>query len=109
MSKRPPPLPTYRVLSYQTGDNLVGVPSPELVRESEDERTGTGAVPAYCDEHGVWQYVLPCDEDAFVRAGHDVISVWTERLADVVEDDEDEADGPDRAAIRSALDDAEEV
>ena len=69
---------THRVMNYQTGDSLTGRPSAELIAESEAESSGTGAVPAYRDESGVWQYVEPSDEDRMSRLGHDVITVWTE-------------------------------
>ena len=46
------------VMSYADASTLDGIPSAELVHESE--RAGdTGAVPAYRDDDGVWQYVQP--------------------------------------------------
>lgn len=70
----------YRVMSYKTGNRLKGAPSDKLVEESfaDQERRGTGAVYAYQDRDGVWQYVKPSDEDRIRRQGYDVITVWVE-------------------------------
>lgn len=48
-----------RVCDYQTGATLDGAPSERLRNESAAERSGTGAVGAYRDDAGVWQW---CDE-----------------------------------------------
>lgn len=44
------------VYDYQSGTKLQGRPSRNLVAESLAETTGTGAVYAYRDKRGVWQY-----------------------------------------------------
>lgn len=64
------------VHNYDTGSELDGAPSAELVSASESV-ADTGAVPAYRDEHGVWQYVRP-DEVEHCRRNLrlDVITVY---------------------------------
>ena len=47
-----------RVMGYDDGAVLVGAPSAQLVAESAAAGP-TGAVPAYRDDAGVWQYVEP--------------------------------------------------
>lgn len=47
---------THRVYNYITGMELDGTPSLELIEASESAGD-TGAVGAYRDENGVWQYV----------------------------------------------------
>lgn len=54
---------TYRVLAADTGEDLEGTPSEELIEASEDAGP-LGAVPAYQDADDVWQYVHP-DEVAY--------------------------------------------
>lgn len=46
------------VMDYETADPLPGELSAELVAESH-EAAPTGAVLAYLDDEGVWQYVMP--------------------------------------------------
>jgi len=67
--------PWCTVISYADAVELVGVPSDELLAASAAEESG--AVPAYLDGEGVWQYVAPSQED-FVRRhdGRDVITVY---------------------------------
>lgn len=65
------------VLDYDTVNVLEGVPSDELVAAS-DAAGDTGAVPAYRDVDGVWQYVAPSMRDQYRRMGHDVITVYVE-------------------------------
>lgn len=57
---------TYRVYSYDSGDLLVGAPSDELIAASEGAGD-TGAVPAYRDDAGVWQYVQPSQVEHYRR------------------------------------------
>jgi hypothetical protein len=47
----------YKVYGFETDSRLEGTASPELIAKSEAEETG--AVPAYLDGTGVWQYVQP--------------------------------------------------
>jgi hypothetical protein len=47
-----------RVMGYDDGAMLVGAASAQLIAESAAAEP-TGAVPAYLDEAGVWQYVAP--------------------------------------------------
>jgi len=68
----------HTVRDYNTSVDLVGEPSPELVAESEAV-TDTGAVPAYRDEDGVWQYVAPCDVTHYRHhRGETVITVYVD-------------------------------
>lgn len=53
------------VYSYDTGRALPGRPSVLLVRESFNSLDG--AVPAYRDEKGVWQYVRPDEVEHYQR------------------------------------------
>lgn len=52
------------VYSYDSGKRLPGIPSDDLVEASRDEGS-TGAVPAYRDADGVWQYVQPSDVEHY--------------------------------------------
>jgi hypothetical protein len=54
------------VMSYETAETLEGGASEELVRESEAAEP-TGAVPAYRDTDGVWQYVAPSQVEHYRR------------------------------------------
>ena len=64
-----------RVLAYDSGNPLDGVPTARLVRESEAAGP-TGAVPAYRDESGVWDYVAPGDAEHYRRhLGLDVVTI----------------------------------
>jgi hypothetical protein len=56
----------YRVSDYQSGDSLPGRPSSELVEASLSEGP-TGAVSAYRDESGVWQYVEHSEVEHYRR------------------------------------------
>lgn len=69
---------TTKVMSYETGDELSGTPSDRLVRESA--RAGdTGAVAAYRDTYGVWQYVPEHEIDHYARQlGKEVVKVYVE-------------------------------
>lgn len=68
----------HRVYSYDSSSRLQGSASAELVRESEAEAP-TGAVPAYRDERGVWQYVAPSQVDHYRRnLQQDVRTVYVE-------------------------------
>ena len=56
---------------------MPGLASEELARESADAGD-TGAVPAYRDEAGVWQYVPADQRDAYRARGVEVLTVWVE-------------------------------
>lgn len=56
----------YRVSDYQSGDSLPGKPSSDLVEASLSEGP-TGAVSAYRDESGVWQYVEHSEVEHYRR------------------------------------------
>lgn len=62
--------------SMDTADR-VGVASDELVRMSAMEGD-TGAVAAYRDETGVWQYAAPDRVSHYRGLGYDVQSVYVE-------------------------------
>jgi hypothetical protein len=64
------------VYSYDTGAILNGIASAELVHESEVAEP-TGAVPAFCDAAGVWQYVQPNQVNYYRSSLHEtVITVY---------------------------------
>lgn len=68
----------YRVCDYDTGDRLDGEPSDELINESL-AADPTGAVSAYQDAEGVWQYVPPSQVDFYTRQRkEEVITVYVE-------------------------------
>jgi hypothetical protein len=68
-----------RVCNYQTGSALEGEPSEALIEASAAESSGTGAVCAYRDADGVWQYVPEDEEDFYRRVrGEDVRVVWVQ-------------------------------
>ena len=54
------------VMDYETAEVLAGRASAELIEQSEHAEP-TGAVPAYRDGNGVWQYVAPSDVEHFRR------------------------------------------
>jgi hypothetical protein len=54
------------VYDYQSGEQLAGSASPDLTARSRAAGP-TGAVPAYRDERGVWQYVQPQDQEHYRR------------------------------------------
>lgn len=67
-----------RVASYETSERLQGRPSAELIEASEAEGS-SGAVPAYRDADGVWQYVRPDEVEHYERQlGETVVTVYTE-------------------------------
>jgi hypothetical protein len=67
-----------KVMDYDSGDELEGTPSEELVGESEAV-VDTGAVGAYRDDDGVWQYVPQHDEDRQRRhLARQIRTVWVE-------------------------------
>lgn len=77
-------------ISYGSNETLEGVCSQELIDASAAEETG--AVPAYRDSDGVWQYVAPCDVEHYKRfLGETVVTVYVEA------DDAEEAVTLDRA------------
>ena len=64
------------VRNYDTGSTLPGTASETLARESAAAEP-TGAVPAYRDAAGVWQYVAPSDIERHVRhLGETVLTVY---------------------------------
>jgi hypothetical protein len=65
------------VNDYQTGAELDGDASETLAARSA-EAGDTGAVPAYRDEDGVWQYVRPDEVEQARRQGRDVRTVWVQ-------------------------------
>ena len=70
--------PRRRAVAYETGARIEGTPSPELVRES-NAAAPTGAVPAYRDENGVWQYVEPSQVEHYRRNLRvEVVTVYVE-------------------------------
>lgn len=65
------------VRSYDTGVRLVGTPSDELAARSAE--VDTGAVAAYRDDAGVWQYVPDAQVDHYRRNLRcDVVTVYVE-------------------------------
>jgi len=54
------------VYDYDTNEALEGAPSEELIEQS-DSASPTGAVPAYRDDDGVWQYVAPSEVEHYRR------------------------------------------
>ena len=68
------------VRNFTTGEILSGNASAELVRESE-AAAPTGAVMAYRDEAGVWQYVAERDASFYRSQGHDVIVVYVDGVS----------------------------
>lgn len=66
------------VMSYESAARLSGTASEELVAQSE-AAAPTGAVPAYRDEAGVWQYVAPSQVDHYrSQLREDVVTVYVE-------------------------------
>ncbi len=65
------------VMDYQTGAKLDGEASEELAERSA-EAGDTGAVAAYRDNDGVWQYVREYEVESSRRRGHDVRTVWVD-------------------------------
>lgn len=66
----------YTVMSYDTGAELTGAPSADLVDASVNCAQAEGAVCAYLDEAGVWQHVPDSREADYRRMGHDVQTVY---------------------------------
>lgn len=70
---------TDMIRKYTDGTALRGTASRELLEASEAEGSGTGAVPAYRDSDGVWQYVEPSNVEHYVRnLKEDVVIVYVE-------------------------------
>ena len=65
------------VRNYQTGAALSGRATRDLIAASKAERSGTGAVAAYC-ERGWWHHVADDQVSQLERLGHTVVTVWTE-------------------------------
>ena len=65
---------TTTVYDYRTGERLDGIPSPQLVKESE--ATTLGAVAAYRDDDGCWQYLGDQAADHYRRLGHQALTVY---------------------------------
>lgn len=71
--------PTYTVMDYDTGNSLDGEASAELIAASLAEGE-TGAVPAYRDAQGVWQYVAPFERAHYRdRLRETVVTVYVEQ------------------------------
>ncbi len=65
-------------MDYDTSALLEGECSAELARQSA-EAAPTGAVPAYRDSDGVWQYVEPSQVEHYERnLGESVRTVYVE-------------------------------
>lgn len=58
---------SYTVRDYQTGAALDGRASKGLVRASDEEGSGTGAVVARLDERGIWLHVRADEADDTAR------------------------------------------
>lgn len=65
-----------KVVSYDDARRLDGTASDNLIEASAAEPTG--AVPAYRDADGVWQYVPPSQVEFMGQRGEDVITVYVE-------------------------------
>lgn len=66
----------YDVYDYDSGDGLPGLPTEELVCESE-AASPTGAVHAYYDTaESRWEYVPPADVERVQRRGEKVRTVY---------------------------------
>lgn len=63
------------VMDYQTGAELDGDASDTLAERSA-EAGDTGAVAAYRDDEGMWQYVREDEVESARRRGRDVRTVW---------------------------------
>lgn len=66
------------VMDYQTGRELDGVASEELLEASRGEASGTGAVAAYLDDDGTWQHVSDSEVSRHERLGHAVTTVYVQ-------------------------------
>jgi hypothetical protein len=65
------------VIDYNTAEEVGQMASRELVIESLlVERTGTGAVVAFKDETGVWQFCPPERAEQYKRWGFEVRTVY---------------------------------
>ncbi len=68
---------TSTVRSYETSGTLSGTPSAELIEQSG--AVDTGAVPAYRDEAGVWQYVAPSQVSHYRdQLREEIVTVYVE-------------------------------
>jgi len=66
------------VYNYDISEILDGEPSEDLIAASQDAEP-TGAVPAFRDEDGIWQYVEPSRRDFYERhLHHEIITVYVE-------------------------------
>lgn len=69
---------TATVHNYDDASTLSGTAS-ELLIEMSEEAAPTGAVPAYLDEQGAWQYVAPSQVDHYRNhRGVDVLTVYVD-------------------------------
>lgn len=67
------------VMDYETGRQLRGVPSEELVTASREEQSGTGAVAAYYDETVcLWEPMADADVARHERMGVEIVTVYIE-------------------------------
>lgn len=65
------------VVDIDTGDRLDGAASSGLI-ESSVLAEPTGAVAAYCDDEGTWQYVREDEQERMRRLGREVRTVYVE-------------------------------
>lgn len=69
---------TATVKNYNTGETLEGTASEGLIEASESEGSGTGAVPAYRDDDGVWHYVPPAEVSIHELRGETITTVFVD-------------------------------
>ena len=67
-----------RVYAYQGGEQLDGYPSEELATMSA-QAVPMGAVKAYRDAGGEWQWVDASDVSRPMHAHHDILTVYVEQ------------------------------
>jgi hypothetical protein len=63
-----------KLMDLDSGHRLAGWVSHKLILESA--LAESGAVPAYRDDDGVWQYVQPSQVELTRRRGYDVRTVY---------------------------------
>lgn len=70
-------------MSINTGKELAGPPHRELIDASHDaEHTSSGAVAAYRNDRGGWNYVPAGQEELYRSRGFDVVSVYIEECSE---------------------------
>lgn len=88
----------YSIHDYQTGRELGGQATDDLLAASRSEPSGTGAALAFCVE-GVWDYVREDDRARYVARGFDVVTVY------IVEHEHPDMVGCDACEWRGDADD----